>query len=202
MDTVPPTARIMSTRRTILFPSIEAPSPTNTPGPSFSLPSFVRISGRQTAFSPKYDFIELPDAFFLHGELAGVQKKDIEIEFTDSQTMTIRGHSERPSISPMKLVEGNMSRSATTDFGKASSLHETVEDERAIYEETCTAAFQPPQVIEKYWLSERLIGEFSRSFKFHVLVDQDRVQASMENGLLSIVVPKAEKPVNCKIAIS
>ena len=92
--------------------------------------------------------------------------------------MTIRGHSERPGIPPIELVEGTMSRSATTEDSKASSLHETDEDERAIHKETCTATLQPPQAKEKYWLSERSVGEFGRSFNFHVLVNQDRVQMS------------------------
>jgi len=202
MDTVPPMPRLTLTRRSTLFPPAEAPLPTNTPDPSLALPSFVRVSGRHTTFSPKYDLIELSDAFYLHGELAGVQQDDIEIEFTDPHTMTIRGHSERSGTPPMRLVKGTMSRSATTGDSKVSSLHERAEDERTTHEETCTASLQPPQAKEKYWLSERSVGEFSRSFKFHVCVDHDRVQASMKDGLLSIVVPKAEKHVSCKVTIS
>ncbi|KAH8755187.1 hypothetical protein F5882DRAFT_444803 [Hyaloscypha sp. PMI_1271] len=166
MDAVPPTPRIIPTRRTTLFPVIAAPLPTNTPDPSFTLPSFVRVIGRHAIVSPKYDLIEFLDAFCLYGKLA------------DPQTMTIRGHSERSGISPIGLVEGTMSKSATTRDSK------------------------PPQAKGKYWLSERAVGEFSRSFKFHVRVDQVRVQASLKNGLLSIVVPKAEKHVSCKVSIS
>ena len=72
MDTVPSTPRRRPTRRSTLFPPIEAPSLTNTPDPSFSLLALVRVSGRHTKFSPKYNLIELPDAFFLYSELAGV----------------------------------------------------------------------------------------------------------------------------------
>jgi len=52
--------------------------------------------------------------------------------------MTIRGHSERSGISPMGLVEGTMSKSATPRDSKVSDLHERVEDERTTYKETCT----------------------------------------------------------------
>jgi len=198
MDPVPPTPRIMPTRRNTLFPLIEAPLPTNTPDPSFTPPYLIRFSGHHKAISPKYDLIELSDSFCLHGEVPGVQEDDIEIEFTDPQTMTIRGRSERSyasHIPPMGLIEGTMTRSAITEDSKISSLHETaVKDERA--------TLQLPQSQEKYWLSERSVGEFSRAFKFHVYVDQDRVQASMKNGLLSIVIPKAGKRVNYKITIS
>jgi HSP20 family protein len=200
--TEPPTPRIMPTRRPTLLPLIEAPLPTNTPNPSFALPPFVRASAHHTTVSPKYDLIELPDAFCLHGELAGVEKDDIEIEFTDSQTMSIRGYYKRCGIPPIGLVEGSMGRSFTTKNIKVSSRHEIVEDKRAIRKETCTATLQPPQAKEKYWLSERSIGQFSRSFEFHVLVDQDHIQASIKNGLLSIVVPKAEEFMSCKVTIS
>ena len=197
MDTVPSTPRIMPTRRNTVLPLIEAPLPTNTPDPSFTPPYLIRFSGHREAISPKYDLIELSDSFCLHSEVLGIED-DIEIEFTDPQTMTIRGRSERSyasHIPPMGLIEGTMTRSAITKDSKISSLHETaVEDERATP--------QPPQSQGKYLLSERSVGEFSRAFKFHVYVDQDRVQASIKNGLLSIVIPKAEKGVDYKITIS
>lgn len=53
----------------------------------------------------------------------------------------------------------------------------------------------------KYWVSERSIGEFSRTFTFPGRVDQDGVKASMKNGVLSIVVPKSKKAEGRKISI-
>jgi len=44
----------------------------------------------------------------------------------------------------------------------------------------------------KYWVAERAIGVFERKFKFEGLIDQDNVRASLENGLLTIFVPKRE----------
>ena len=55
---------------------------------------------------------------------------------------------------------------------------------------------------ERYWVSERRVGEFSRSFSFPTRVDQDQVMASMKNGILSILVPKAKKTEGRKITIS
>lgn len=42
-------------------------------------------------------------------------------------------------------------------------------------------------------LSERLVGDFTRTFAFPTPVIEAGVQASMENGVLSLVVPKKEK---------
>jgi HSP20 family protein len=44
----------------------------------------------------------------------------------------------------------------------------------------------------KYWISERTVGQFHRSFSFPVRVDHEAVKASLKNGILSIVVPKAK----------
>ena len=79
------------------------------------------------AFSPKFDVIEEKDAYKLHGELPGLDQKDV---VSSGQKKT------------------------------------------------------------KYWVSERSVGEFHRSFSFPGRVDQDGVKASLKNGVLSIVVPK------------
>jgi HSP20 family molecular chaperone IbpA len=42
-------------------------------------------------------------------------------------------------------------------------------------------------------LSERLVGDFHRTFAFPQPVVEEGVKASMENGILSLVVPKREK---------
>jgi HSP20 family protein len=44
----------------------------------------------------------------------------------------------------------------------------------------------------KYWVSERTVGQFHRSFSFPIRVDHEAVKASLKNGILSIVVPKAK----------
>ncbi|KAI5815690.1 HSP20-like chaperone [Pyronema omphalodes] len=53
----------------------------------------------------------------------------------------------------------------------------------------------------KYWVSERSVGEFSRCFSFPGLVDIDGVRASLEFGILKVVVPKMEKKIGRRIEI-
>jgi HSP20 family molecular chaperone IbpA len=139
IDIVPLTPRLTLTRRSTLFPLTEALLPTNTPDSSLALPLFVHVSGRHITFSPKYNLIELSDAFCLYSELAGVQQDDIKIEFTDPHTITIRGHSKRSGTPPMRLIKGTISRSATTGDYKVSSLYERAKDERTTHKETYTA---------------------------------------------------------------
>lgn len=54
---------------------------------------------------------------------------------------------------------------------------------------------------ENYCLSERKVGKFSRSLRLPEEIDATKVSASLDNGVLSISVPKSEKALPQKIAI-
>ncbi|KAH6700571.1 HSP20-like chaperone [Leptodontidium sp. MPI-SDFR-AT-0119] len=168
-----------------------------------------RHRGQLRTFAPKFDVKELADSYELHGELPGIEQKDIEIEFTDASTLTIKGRSERSytqGTPPAGFVEGPVASGAITE-AEENGHHQrkgdkaTVGDEKT-KETTTEVAVQPAEPEAKFWVSERSVGEFSRSFTFPVLVDQDRVRASMDKGILSILVPKAKKHESRKIQIS
>jgi len=48
---------------------------------------------------------------------------------------------------------------------------------------------------------ERRVGKFSRSLRFPVPVDGDNVEASFENGVLSVAAPKADDAKPCQIPV-
>ena len=54
---------------------------------------------------------------------------------------------------------------------------------------------------ENYHRIERTYGTFSRSFALPTQVSPEKVEAKFENGVLSIVVPKAEQAKPRRIAI-
>ncbi|WP_461211455.1 Hsp20/alpha crystallin family protein [Desulfocurvus sp. DL9XJH121] len=56
----------------------------------------------------------------------------------------------------------------------------------------------------KYFRQERPAGPFQRIISLNVPVDRDRVTATLKNGILDIVLPKAEavRPKKIDIAIS
>jgi HSP20 family protein len=158
------------------------------------------------SFAPKFDVKELPEAYELQGELPGIEQKDVDIEFTDYATLTVRGRNERSYTSgtpPTGLVEGPIAQGALENGHKEHQA--TVEDEPETPNKQVTKAPVKPAPQEpeaKIWVSERSVGEFSRSFSFPERIDQDAVSASMKNGILSIVVPKAKKQEKRKITIS
>ncbi|KAF4581242.1 putative heat shock protein 30 [Ophiocordyceps camponoti-floridani] len=177
-----------------------------------------RRSAGLPSWQPKFDIRETAENYELHGELPGIRKDQVNIEFTDPQTMLIRGRVERSysaGTPPAGAIEEAGERAAITEDGEASSsrnsLHQaTVEDETdnnktgvdEVAKTESAVEKKKPQDKAKYWLTERSIGEFSRSFNFPSRVDQDGVSAQFKDGILEIVVPKAKKHESRRIAIN
>ena len=55
---------------------------------------------------------------------------------------------------------------------------------------------------DKYYRIERRYGSFARSIALPQGVDGDRIQATYENGILEVTVPKVEQARPKKIAVS
>jgi len=54
---------------------------------------------------------------------------------------------------------------------------------------------------ENYHRIERYFGSFQRSFKLPVSIDQEKVQASSDKGVLTVILPKKEEVKPKKISI-
>lgn len=157
------------------------------------------------SFTPKFDVKENKDSYELHGELPGVEQKNISIEWTDNNTLTISGKHEH--------VREEGRRPTTIEAGegqkKIESHQPTVEDETAestnkdsqVAKQSDQQQITKEEPKQRYWVSERSVGSFHRSFAFPARVDQDAVKASLKNGILSIVVPKATAPQSRKVNI-
>jgi HSP20 family protein len=165
------------------------------------------------SFQPKFDVKETKEAYELHGELPGIEQKNINIEFTDPQTITIKGrteHHREEGQRPSGWIEGeaHADQGKLTDGKDTKAKQPTVEDEaQASGEQAKTEVQKSEQQQEKkepqarYWVSERSVGEFARTFSFPTRVDQDNVKASLKDGILSIIVPKAPAPTSKRINI-
>lgn len=170
------------------------------------------VSGRRTgmpSWQPKFDVRETGEAYELHGELPGINKENVHIEFTEPQSMLIRGRTERTYTAgtpPAGLIEGTIRGGAITEGGEESKKASEGEDKSASRVAGTEATEELPETKKsdktKYWLSERSVGEFSRSFNFPTQVDQESVTANFKDGILNILVPKAEKHESKRIAIS
>lgn len=179
----------------------------------------------RASFNPKFDVVETKEAYELHGEIPGAERKDISIEFTEPQTIVIHGRVERQRTEgtpPAGLVEGSGSDStpaAITEGGEKGPASPSSESHRATVTDEETEAAKERGVTKsgaatdndqkqqqaskpKYWFQERSVGEFHRSFSFPVPVDEEAVKASLTNGVLRVTVPKQEKRSNRRIDIA
>ncbi|KAI9926094.1 hypothetical protein ASPWEDRAFT_109176 [Aspergillus wentii DTO 134E9] len=137
----------------------------------------VHRSNKQTSvrsFSPRFDVRESEDGYHLDGELPGVDQKDIDIEFSDPQTLVIKGRVERSTHT--ESDDSEPQSEGEKQVSKTDSKH-------------------------RYWATERSVGEFLRTFAFPTRVDQDSVKASLKNGILSVTVPKSTTSGTKKITI-
>ena len=218
---------------------------------------------RPVIYQPRFDVREIDGHYELRGELPGVEQQDLSVEFTDAQTLVIRGRTTRETSNKPEEVRVEMQAeqqfqkqpsadTAATESAPvvghnsdAMSSHPTgsyqkptVEDAigdkadqaapsspgvatptSSAAENTATTANATSQVIPEptsapkqtqqqeslpspqYWISERSVGEFQRTFNFPHRVDHDGVRATLRNGVLNIVVPKASRPVSRRIQI-
>ncbi|KAK7727683.1 hypothetical protein SLS57_002725 [Botryosphaeria dothidea] len=151
------------------------------------------------SFTPKFDVAEKKEAYELHGELPGIAQKDINIEWSDSNTLTISGrtehHSERGER-PQGFIEGE-----EHGYQKPSVEEEPQEKSKEVAKTNENKEVGKPNDEVKFWVSERSVGEFHRSFSFPGRVDQDNVKASLKDGILTITVPKAQAPKARRINI-
>lgn len=193
-----------------------------------------------TTFNPRFDVCETETAYELHGELPGLERENVSIEFVDPQTLVVKGRIERgyEEGSPEGEEETNDTKSGNTaaqemETPRRNSFQATVEDDPedphhtpAPSPKTVPADAAPSEgnnaepkeekaVVKKsdskravqkhngtrYWLWERSVGEFQRVFAFPERLDHDGVTARLENGILSVNVPKAKKAGKRKIEI-
>ncbi|KAK3388358.1 HSP20-like chaperone [Sordaria brevicollis] len=156
-------------------------------------------SGMET-FNPKFDVTEEDSTYTLQGELPGVDPKNVDIEFTDPQTLVISGHAERSHTEGdpnLRLGSSTEAKKIESSESKDKSKSKTKDTSGKEGKEEGESKSQQP----RYWLSERSYGEFSRVFNFPGNVDQDKVSAKFDHGILDIKVPKAEKKGSHKISI-
>ncbi|KAH6612069.1 HSP20-like chaperone [Boeremia exigua] len=137
------------------------------------------------SFTPKFDVKETKEAYELHGELPGIEQKNVREE--GQRPTAIEAGEDQKKIEPHQpRVEDEAAESANKDTQVAKQSEQQLAKGESKH---------------RYWVSERSVGSFHRSFAFPARVDQDAVKASLKNGILSITVPKATAPQSRKVNI-
>lgn len=160
------------------------------------------------SFAPKFDVREHKESYELIGELPGIDQKDVHLEFSDSSTLTVKGRVERSDSYGTGKDSGRIT-DADAEGHHGNEYHKpTAEDEEGEKQKDEPSSKEVSKRDEsaqapkyKYWVAERSVGEFHRSFTFPTRVDTDNVKANLKNGILTITVNKAAEPQTKKINI-
>ena len=163
------------------------------------------------AFTPKFDVREHKESYELQGELPGIDQKDVHIEFADPHTLVIKGHVERDYSSEGaqqargritgEVSDAPASHKATVEDADDEADKVNAADNSANGQVSKKSDHTPTATRPKYWVSERSVGEFHRAFTFPSRVDQDTVKAKLNNGILSVTVPKATEHKGKRIQV-
>ncbi|PUU77778.1 HSP20-like chaperone [Tuber borchii] len=158
------------------------------------------------SFSPRFDVRETANEYIVEGELPGVpDKSDISVEFTDKGNLIVKGRVDRSRTTP--TVEDVPDEDDWMGIVESSTEKPRAEGEAAKVEKPAEKREQPRCRVTKReeWpkrlLSERSVGEFARSFSFPAGIDHGAVTASLQHGVLRIVVPKRVSGVGKRIEV-
>lgn len=129
-----------------------------------------------------------------HNSSTNQENKPVEQQPAVSEPVTADDASEKSASSYQKpSVEDDYvdaGEAAKGSEGQATSTTATAEVASAPKPSVTPSSAEPDY---KYWVSERSVGQFQRRFEFPGRVDQESVKASLKNGILSVIVPKAVK---------
>ncbi|KAF5234544.1 hypothetical protein FAUST_7524 [Fusarium austroamericanum] len=168
-------------------------------------------------WEPRFEAHETEDSFVLYGELPGLNKENVTVEFPEPRKLVVSGKVERFTDTP-KPAETTTEQTAPApvvesdneDTQSRSSYQATVEDDvddefevlshTSQKSETVSQA-QPEAPSQKAVEKQpeqpkepRRAGytkEFSRYFTFPTYINHEAVTAELKDGLLTIIVPKA-----------
>ncbi|KAK5956140.1 hypothetical protein OHC33_002713 [Knufia fluminis] len=180
-----------------------------------------RLSDNDSRFnmltlSPKFDIKETEKEFVLEGELPGVEKKDISLEFADDNTLVLKTRVEKvrkegrePQSQSQQQEQGQIEDSAKNDSqaqdtqmsGANQESTSTTNQNTSTENDTTVATtnqnqnneVSKPTSTTQYHLTERSIGTFQRAFSLPGELKHEEVKASLRNGVLTVTVPKVVK---------
>lgn len=141
------------------------------------------FSGKRV-FAPKVDVTESEKSYTIEMELPGRDEKSVDIQI-EKGVLTISSKSEENSGSG---VPDGKAENVKAEDGKAEKPEKSSEDENRKED-------------RKYLVRERKVFEFSRSFSLPEDVDEENASASFRNGILSVILPRKEKPLPKKISV-
>lgn len=154
--------------------------------------------------APKVDIKETDKAYIIEGELPGVERKDIKLDWVDDSTLVLKSESRTEKVSQPQLegsqaqgrIEGGDAKTSNDVqmSGANKDAAPAADGEKSV---TTTNASQdvakPTEKKPIHHLTERSFSSYQRVFHFPGEVKHDDVKANLKNGVLTVTVPKVVK---------
>ena len=138
---------------------------------------------------------ELENEYKIEVEVPGYQKAELNIEFsTDGRYVTVSGKRESSYEEESPAEESKESEKPKEKEEKKQKKHSRWLSRRSKQRAVGKS-------VPRYLISERSVAEFSRTFSFQRPVDPAKAVAHLDNGVLTITIPKAAGPQVQKITI-
>ncbi|KAL7273348.1 hypothetical protein RUND412_003800 [Rhizina undulata] len=162
-------------------------------------------------FSPKFDVIEDSSSYRLYGEIPGVEKSQVTLEFVSPRNLLIYGNCSRTATHDVVSEPAEKPPQPAVQRSRRGSVivEEAVDEadvpfiEKHIKEEAALKKQREKEEEEKvkWWALERNIGDFRASFEFPEEIVPDKTTAKLEHGILKVRVPKQVPMEGRKIGI-
>lgn len=153
---------------------------------------------------PRVDIKEGPKSYRIEAEIPGFRKDDVSIEFLDSRTLRISGKRHVNRQTETEPADEAADTSSTIETKQTpEAAEQTNASENAVSEEGLKEV-QSVESEEGYEMMETEREQevtFTRQWRFPEGVDQDAVKASLEHGILSVILPKMKAEAARRVTI-
>lgn len=141
---------------------------------------------------PRFDLEEYSKNYILFGEVPGLHIKDLSITATDAHNLEITGKTLREVIEEGKKTTAKQDSNGdnSKDIDHMSVSEEAILPEIGVAESKQSETKSSQVVPVKRLISERLVGDFHRSFSFAKPIETSKIVATICDGVLKVVVPK------------
>lgn len=146
-----------------------------------------------TSWQPNVDLCENENEYLFSADLPGFKQEDIDIRLT-ADTLTINAqHSEEATQTPQARQEGEPGNGAQAQGSEKESRGKKSEKKEGDQESSQAVQRAESQLPRTYHIQNRQRQSFSATYTLPGEINPDKTEATYQNGVLEICMPKSER---------